>query len=52
MRTKTELQKAESNLGCRYSALLKLQYFDAPRMLILCTTFFGLSKALFEVNIA
>ena len=32
--TKTELQKTESELGCRYSILLKLPYFDAPRMLI------------------
>ena len=35
MRTKTDLMKAESELGCRYSALLKLPYFDAPRMLII-----------------
>ena len=35
MRTKTELQKAESDLGCRYSPLLKLPYFDAPRMLVI-----------------
>jgi len=31
-KTKTELE--ESKLGCRYSVLLKLDYFDAPRMLI------------------
>ena len=35
MRTKTDLQKAESELGCQYSALLKLPYFNAPRMLII-----------------
>ena len=35
MRTKTDLQKAESKLGCRYSALVKLPYFNAPRMLII-----------------
>ena len=29
MRTKTDLQKAESELGCRYSTLLKL---NSPRM--------------------
>lgn len=34
IRTKTELQKAESQLGCRYSVLLKLPYFNAHRMLI------------------
>ena len=34
IRTKTELQKAESRLGCRYSVLLKLPYFNALRMLI------------------
>ena len=35
MQTKTDLQKAESELGCRYSAVLKLPYFNAPRMLII-----------------
>ena len=34
IRTKSDLQKAESELGCRYSVLLKLPYFDAPRMLV------------------
>lgn len=34
IRTKSDLQKAESKLGYRYSVLLKLPYFDAPRMLI------------------
>ena len=32
--TKTELQQAESKTGCRYSVLLQLPYFDAPKMLI------------------
>lgn len=33
--TKSERNKAESESGCRYSVLLKLPYFDAPRMLII-----------------
>ena len=33
-RTKTEQIELESKSGCRYSSLLKLPYFDAPRMLI------------------
>lgn len=33
--TRTALEEAESRLGCRYSELLKLPYFDAPRMLII-----------------
>lgn len=32
--TKSELCKAESAAGCKYSVLVKLPYFDAPRMLI------------------
>ena len=32
--TKKELEGSESKLGCRYSVLLRLPYFDAPRMLI------------------
>lgn len=32
--TKIERTKCESQSGCRYSVLLKLPYFDAPRMLI------------------
>ena len=31
--TQTELSTSESAKGCRYSCLLKLPYFDAPRML-------------------
>ena len=34
MKTKADRRKKESELGCRYSVLLKLPYFDAPRMLI------------------
>ena len=33
--TKSDRNKAESESGCRYSVLLKLPYFDAPRMLII-----------------
>lgn len=32
--TKTKLQQEESSNGCRYSVLIKLPYFNAPRMLI------------------
>ena len=46
-RTKTELCKKESELGCRYSSLLRLPYFDAPTMLVIdpmhCL-FLGLAK--------
>ena len=35
IRTKTDLQKRECEMGCRYSVLLKLPYFDAPRMHII-----------------
>lgn len=31
--TKTSMVHAESSSGCRYSSLLELPYFDAPRML-------------------
>ena len=34
-KTKTERAKKESELGCRYSALLQLPYFDAIRMTII-----------------
>ena len=34
-KTKTELRKKESELGCRYSSLLKLPYFDPPTMLVI-----------------
>ena len=31
--TRTQQVKLESTLGCRYSCLLELPYFDPPRML-------------------
>ena len=34
-KTKTEQQNLESSLGCRYSALLDLPYFDPIRMVII-----------------
>lgn len=34
-KTKTEQAQKESQYGCRYSVLLKLPYFDPPRMLII-----------------
>lgn len=33
--TKTQLERAENECGCCYSVLLRLPYFDAPRMLII-----------------
>ena len=33
-KTKADKTKSESKLGCRYSVLLELQYFNAPRFLI------------------
>ena len=33
--SKTERQRMESELGCRYSSLLQLPYFDVVRMLII-----------------
>ena len=32
--TLSELERKESESGCRYSVLVKLPYFDAPRMAI------------------
>ena len=34
-KTKSDRNVAESQSGCRYSVLLELPYFDAPRMLII-----------------
>ena len=34
-KSKQQQNTLESRLGCRYSSLLKLPYFDAPRMLII-----------------
>ena len=33
--TKTEQSQKESQYGCRYSALLRLSYFDPPCMLVI-----------------
>ena len=33
--SKTELQQKQKMFGCRYSALLRLPYFDAPTMLVI-----------------
>lgn len=33
-KTKTQQAAKEANAGCRYSELLRLPYFDAPRMLV------------------
>ena len=45
--SKTELQKMESEYGCRYSSILKLPYFNAPRMLTIDpmhNLFLGIAK--------
>ena len=45
--TKTELANKESQLGCRYSSLLDLPYFDPPTMLVIDpmhNLFLGLAK--------
>ena len=45
--SKTELQKMESEYGCRYSSILKLPYFNAPRMLTvdpMHNLFLGIAK--------
>ena len=34
-KTKSELALKESQLGCRYSALIELPFFDPPRMQII-----------------
>ena len=46
-KSKTELAKKESELGCRYSSLLDLPYFDPPTMLVIDpmhNLFLGLAK--------
>ena len=46
-KSKTELAKVESELGCRYSSLLDLPYFDPPTMLVIDpmhNLFLGLAK--------
>ena len=45
--SKTQLRRKESELGCRYSYLLKLPYFDAPTMLVvdpMHALFLGIAK--------
>ena len=45
--TRSQLRRKESELGCRYSYLLKLPYFDAPTMLVIDpmhNLFLGLAK--------
>ena len=53
-KSKTEFAKTESELGCRYSSLLDLPYFDPPTMLVIDpmhNLFFGLViKKLFRKN--
>lgn len=46
-KSKTELAQMESRLGCRYSSLLDLPYFDPPTMLVIDpmhNLFLGLAK--------
>ena len=38
--TVTDLQSKDRELGCHYSVLLKLPYFNAPKMLIVDLTSF------------
>ena len=49
--SKSARQKKEKELGCRYSSLLELPYFDAPTMLVIdpmhCL-FLGLAKHFFK----
>ena len=45
--SKTQLRKRDSDLGCRYSCLLKLPYFVSPTMLVVVprqNLFLGLAK--------
>lgn len=51
-KTKTEKAAVESSLGCRYSVLLDLPYFDAPRQLIIDpmhNLFLGTGKHMIDV---
>ena len=51
LRNKTslaELERAESLAGCRYSELLLLPYFDAPRMLIIDPMLFWALESIFS----
>ena len=50
--TKTKRNQKESEFDCRYSALLKLPYFDPIRMLIIDpmhNLFLGSGKHMFNV---
>lgn len=50
-KTKTELARLETQLGCRSSVLLKLPYFDPPTMLVIDpmhNLFLGLAKTFFK----
>ena len=50
--SKTERQRKESQLGCRYSCFLQLPYFDAVRMLIIDpmhNLYLGTAKYIFNV---
>lgn len=50
--TKTARSALESKLGCRYSVLLELPYFDAPTMLVLDpmhNLFLGIGKKMIEI---
>ena len=49
--TKTALERKESELGCGYSVLLDLPYFDPPRMLVIDAMhnlFLGVAKTFFK----
>ena len=51
LKTLTAIEKEESNSGCRYSELLLLPYFNAPKMLIIDpmhNLFLGTAKYFFE----
>ena len=50
--TKTARAKMESELGCRYSVLLELPYFDAPQMLAIDpmhNLFLGIGKHMIRI---
>ena len=52
-KSKTELHRKESELGCRYSSLLDLPYFDPPTMLVvdpMHNLFLGVAKHFLKKN--
>jgi len=52
-KSKTELAQKELQLGCRYSSLLDLPYFDPPTMLVIDpmhNLFLGLAKHFTKKN--